>query len=168
MGADKSGRVEELREALFADDDLRREGITLFGAGVDREREVVRLRVAAEDPERARAVIRRRYGDRVDVEVVAASAYLVEDVPWECWMDDAGKRVIVWLLDYTDGSKLRAFHQESDDEVVITLRGPRWQGAHHDIGIVVRKDVQLSRPLGRRRVVDGATGVARPRRPLQV
>jgi hypothetical protein len=166
MGTDESRRLEELRDALFADDDLARQGITLFGAGLDRPRGAVHVRVAAEDAERARAEIRRRHGDRVDVEVVAARAYVVEDVPWECWTDNAGERVTVWLMDYTDGSKLRASHRESDEEVVITVSGPRWQGAHYDNGRVVRKDIKLDRPLAGRRVVDGATGDVRPNRAL--
>ena len=158
--------MEQLRDALVADDDLAREGITLFGAGLDPARAAVRVQVAAQDAERARSVIRRRHGDRVDVEVVASRAYVVEDVPWECWTGDAGQRVTVWLTDCTDGSRLRASYQESDDEVVITVSGPRWQGAYHDIGYVVRKNVELSRPLAGRRVVDGATGAVRPNRAL--
>jgi hypothetical protein len=135
---------------------------------VDRERETIRVQVAAADTEQAREEIRRRYGDRVDVEVVAASAYVVKDVPWECWTDDSDRRVTIWLRDYTDGSELRASHQESHDEVVVTLSGPRWQGAHRGIGLGVRKDVQLGQPLGGRRVIDGATGAERPRRALAI
>jgi hypothetical protein len=168
MGPDKHRRLEELRDALFMDDDLKREGITLFGAGVDRERETIRVQVAAADSERAREEVRRRYGDRVDIQVVAASAYVVKDVPWECWTDDSGTRVTIWALDYTDGAELRASHQESDDDVVVTISGPRWQGAHTCIGFTVRKDVQLSQPVGRRRVIDGATGAERPRRAMEV
>ena len=134
---------------------------------MNRTRGGIRVQIAAEDPERARAEIRRRYGDGVDVEVVAANAYLVEDVPWKCWTDDGGKRVTIWLLDWTDGSELSPSHRESDEEVVITLSGRRWQGAHHDIGFVVRKDVELSRPLAGRRILDGATGHARPNRALR-
>jgi hypothetical protein len=168
MGPDKLRHLEELRDGLYMDDDLKREGITLFGAGVDPERETIRLQVAAADPERAREEIRRRYGDQVEVEVVAASAYVVEDVPWECWTDDSGTRVTIWALDHTEGAELRASHQESHDEVVITLSGPRWQGAHTCIGFTVRKDVQLSQPVGRRRIIDGATGSQRPRRAMEV
>jgi hypothetical protein len=166
VGSDESRHPEELRDALFTDDDLARHGITLFGAGLDRARGGIRVRVAAEDAERACAEIRRRYGDRVDVEVVAARPYVVEDVPWECWTADAGDRVTVWLMDYTDGSKLRASHRESDEAVVITVGGPRWQGAHHDMGHIVRRDITLNRPLAGRRVVDGATGDVRPNRAL--
>jgi hypothetical protein len=168
MDPDKLRRLEELRDALYLDDELKRKGITLFGAGVDGEREAIRVQVAAADAERAREVIRRRHGDRVDVEVVAASAYVVKDVPWECWTDDSGTRVTVWARDYTDGSELRASHQESRDDVVVTLSGPRWQGAHTCIGFTVRKDVQLSQPLGRRRVIDGAIGAERPRRAMEI
>lgn len=120
MGPDEPGRVAELRDALFADDDLERHGITLFGASLNRTRGGIRVQIAAQDAECARAEIRRRYGNRVDVEVVATSAYLVEDVPWECWTDDGGKRVTIWLLDWTDGSDLSPSHRESDEEVVIT------------------------------------------------
>jgi hypothetical protein len=168
MGPDKLRRLEELRDALFVDDDLKREGITLFGAGVDRERETIRVQVAAADGERAREEVRRRYGDRIDVEVVAASAYLVKDLPWECWTEDSDTRVTIWLVDYTDGAELRASHQESHHEVVVTLSGPRWQAAHTCMGFVVRKEVQLSQPVGRRRVIDGATGAERPRRAMEV
>jgi hypothetical protein len=89
-------------------------------------------------------------------------------LPWECWTDDSDTRVTIWLLDYTDGSELRASDQESDHDVVITLSGPRWQGAHEDVGYVVRKDVQLSQPVGARRVIDGATGAEHPRRAMEV
>ena len=166
MGQDEPRRVEKLRDALFADDDLRRHGVTLFGASLNPTHGGIRVQIAAEDAARARAVFRRRYGDFVDGVVVAASAYLVEHVPWECWTDDGGKRVTIWLLDWTDGSELSPSHRESDEEVVITLSGPRWQGTHHDIGFVVRKDVELGRPLAGRRVLDGATGHARPNRAL--
>lgn len=151
-----------MRDALFTDQVLARNGITPFSAGVDEARRTVRVEVAAADSQRARAQIRRRYGDRVDVDVVAASAFVVDDVPWESWTDEGGTRLSVWLVDHTDGAELSASCDEADDAVVVTVGGPRWQGPHHDIRRLVRKGVELERPLGRRRVIDGATGQTRP------
>jgi hypothetical protein len=69
-------------------------------------------------------------------------------------------------LDSTDGTDLRPLVSETEDEVVVTLRGPRWQGASSTMALEVEQRIQLAAPLGARRVVDGATGVRRPQRPL--
>jgi hypothetical protein len=125
------------------------------------------VEVAAADEDKASAVVRERYGDRVEIEVVAPAAWVVEDVAWECWTPGpAADRLSIWLLDHTDGCDLRALLSEPEHAVVVTLRGPRWQGASVAIGIPVEKRIQLAAPLGARHVIDGATGYRRPQRPL--
>jgi hypothetical protein len=146
---------------------LEAHGITIFSTGVDFDREILTVELAAADEDKASALVRERYGDRVHIEVVAPSAFIVEDVAWECWTPGAdADQVSIWLLDMTDGSDLHTTVSESEHEVVVTLRGPRWQGASVAIGITVEKRIQLAAPLGGRDVVDGATGDRRPRRPL--
>ena len=171
------GRPEHLRplndlgERIIHDPYLEAPGITVFSTGVDFDREILTVEVAARDEDKASALVRERYGDRVEIEVVATSAFIVEDVAWECWTPGpAADQLSIWLLDSTDGSDLRTTvsetETETEHEVVVTLRGPRWQGASVAIGITVEKRIQLAAPLGARHVVDGATGVRRPERPL--
>jgi hypothetical protein len=64
---------------------LEAQGVTIFSTGVDFEREILTVEVAAADEDKASALVRERYGDRVEVEVVAPAAWVVEDVAWECW-----------------------------------------------------------------------------------
>ena len=56
---------------------LEAHGITIFSTGVDFDREILTVGVAAADEEEASALVRERYGDRVEVEVVAPSAFNV-------------------------------------------------------------------------------------------
>jgi hypothetical protein len=136
---------------------------------VDFDREILTVEVAAADGDKACALFHERYGDRieVEVEVVAPAAWVVEDVAWECWTPGPGAdQLSIWLLDSTEDSDLRPLVSESEHEVVVTLRGPRWQGASLAMALKVEKPIQLAAPLGARHVVDGATGVKRPHRPL--
>jgi hypothetical protein len=167
------GRPEHLRplndlsERMICDPHLKAHGITIFSTGVDFDREILTVEVAAADEDAASAVVRERYGDRVEIEVVAPSAFVVEDVAWECWTPGpAPDQLSIWLLDSTDGSDLRPLVSETEHAVVVTLRGPRWQGASATMALKVEKRIQLAAPLGARYVVDGATGVRRPQRPL--
>jgi hypothetical protein len=164
MRSRDSRRLEQLMHALFADDVLRHEGITLFTGHVDRSRRCVEIEVAAADAERASGVIRQRHGDRIDVRVVASSPYVHKDLPWDDWAQEGERHLSVWLIDYTDGARLRASCEETDEEAVVTVGEPRWVGPHHEPALLVRKDVRLGRPLAGRRVVDGVSGETRPRR----
>ena len=134
---------------------------------MDFAREILTVEVAAEDEDEASALVRERYGDRVEIEVVAPAAWVVEDVAWECWTPGPGAdQLSIWLLDSTDDSDLRPLVAETEHEVVVTLRGPLWQGARSAMALKIEKRIQLAAPLGTRRVVDGATGHQRPQRPL--
>ena len=94
---------------------------------------------------------------------MALAASVVEDVAWECWTLALGAdQLFIWLLDSTDDSDLRPLVSETEHEVVVTLRGPRWQGASLAMALKAEKRIQLAAPLGARHVVDGATGVRRP------
>jgi hypothetical protein len=168
------GRPEHLRplndlgKKMIREPYLAAQGVTIFSTGVDFEREILTVEVAAADEGKASALVRERYGDRVEVEVVAPAAWVVEDVAWECWTPGPGAdQLSIWLLDSTDDSDLRPLVSESEHEVVVTLRGPRWQGASVAMALKVEKRIQLAAPLGARHVVDGATGVRRPQRPLR-
>ena len=98
---------------------------------------------------------------------MAPAAWVVEDVAWECWTPRPGAdQLSIWLLDSTDDSDLRPLVSETEHEVVVTMRGPRWQGASLAMALKAEKRIQLAAPLGARHVVDGATGVRRPQRPL--
>jgi hypothetical protein len=167
------GRPEHLRplndlgERMLRDPYLEAHGVTVFSTGVDFDREILTIEVAAADEDKASALVRQRYGDRVEIEVVAPSAFIVEDVAWECWTPGPGAdQLSVWLLDSTDGSDLRPLVSETEHEVVVTLRGPRWQGASLAMALKVEKRIQLAAPLGARTVVDGASGQRRPQRRL--
>jgi hypothetical protein len=167
------GRPEHLRplndlsERMIRDASLEAHGITIFSTGVDFDREILTVEVAAADEDKASAVVRELYGDRVEIEVVAPSAFIVEDVAWECWTPGpAADQLSIWLLDSTDGSDLRTTVAETEHEVVITLRGPRWQGACLAMANKVEKRIQLAAALGARHVVDGAAGARRPQRRL--
>jgi hypothetical protein len=152
---------------MIRDAYLEAHGVTIFSTVLDSEREMLIVEVAAADEEEASAVIRKLYGDRVEIEIVAPAAWVVEDVAWECWTPGpAPDQLSIWLLDSTDDSDLRPLVSETEHAVVVTLRGPRWQGASATMALKVEKRIQLAAPLGARHVVDGATGVRRPQRPL--
>lgn len=167
------GRPEHLRplndlgERMVCDPYLEAQGIAVFSTGVDFDREILTVEVAAADEDTASALVRERYGDRVEVEVVARAAWVVEDVAWECWIPGPGAdQLSIWLLDSTDDADLRPSVSVTEHEVVVTLRGPRWQGARSAMALKVEKRIQLAAPLGGRHVVDGATGHRRPQRRL--
>jgi hypothetical protein len=159
--------LKELAERVAQDADLEAFGITVFSSGVDFEREIVEAEVAAPNAAEARDIVRERYGGEVEIDVVAPAAFVVEDISWESWTRGRGESELsVWLLDHTDGSELHCEVSETERDVVITLRGPRWQGAHSTIGIEVEKPVRLTAPLAGRSVIDGSTGHRRPERGL--
>lgn len=159
--------LKELADRLAQDSELKACGITVFSTGVDFDREIVEAEVAAPNAAEARDIVRERYGRRVEIDVVAPSAIIVEAVSWSSWTRGPGEQELsVWLLDYTDGSELRCDVSETEREVVITLRGPRWQGVHSTIGIKVEKPVRLVAPLAGRSVIDGNTSERRPERGL--
>ena len=79
---------------------------------------------------------------------MAPSASVVEDVAWECWTLGLGAdQLFIWLLDSTDDSDLRPLVSETEHEVVVTLRGPRWQGASLAMAPKAEKRIQLAAPL---------------------
>jgi hypothetical protein len=77
---------------MVCDPYLEAHGITVFSTGVDFDREMLTVEVAAADEDKASAVVHARYGDRVEIEVVAPSAFIVEDVAWECWTPGRARR----------------------------------------------------------------------------
>ena len=159
--------LDELGEKMIGDPYLEAGGVTIFSTGVDFDREILTVEVAAADENKASALIRERYGGRVEVEVVAPAAWVLEDVAWECWTPGPGAdRLSIWLVDSTDDPDLRPLVSETEHDVVVTLRGPRWQGPCATMALEVEKRIRLAAPLGARHVVDGATGVTRPQRPL--
>jgi hypothetical protein len=125
--------LNDLGESMVCDPYLEAHGITVFSTGVDFDREMLTVEVAAADEDKACAVVRERYGDRVEIEVVAPSASIVEDVAWECWTPGPGAdQLSIWLLDSTDGSDLRPLVSETEHEVVVTCadrdgRAPAWR-----------------------------------------
>jgi hypothetical protein len=109
--------LNELGEKMIREPYLEAQGVTIFSTGVDFEREILTVEVAAADEEKASALVRERYGDRVEVEVVAPAAWVVEDVAWECWTPGpAADQLSIWLLDSTDGTDLRPLVSETEDE----------------------------------------------------
>ena len=74
------GRPEHLRplndlgEKMIRDPCLKAHGVTIFSTGVDFAREILTVEVAAADEDEASALVRERYGDRVEIEVVAPAA----------------------------------------------------------------------------------------------
>lgn len=148
---------------MWRDEERRREaGITLFLTVHRREGQGTAYVAAAHAPT-AEQVIHARYGADILVDVVAASAYLEQSVPWLSWRAD-GRALTVLVDDITDDSGLSAVIDETDDEVVVTVSGPRWQGLEEGPARSFERTVNLSRPVSRRRVIDGATGLARPSR----
>ena len=148
------GRPEHLRplndlgERMIGEPYLEAQGVTIFSTGVDFEREILTVEVAAADGDKACALVHERCGDRIEVEVVAPAAWVVEDVAWECWTPGPGAdQLSIWLLDSTDGTDLRPLVSETEDEVVVTLRGPRWQGASVAMALEVEKAISWPRRL---------------------
>lgn len=163
------GRPEHLRSLdeagtrMFEDPVLREEGIAVLGTGVDLERELLVVQAATADAGRARALLRERYGERVELCVVAEAEYVVEAFPWASWAEGARPDELqIWLDRPGDGTGIDVRVEETDDEVVITLREPCYQGAVAPVGGDASTTVRLARFLAGRRVVDGSRGCARP------
>jgi hypothetical protein len=152
-------RIEEEAEALEA------LGVTWMGGGTDVTTNRLEVEVLASDAETARRIIEDRYGPAVAVEWLGSDEWMVVPVPWQLWsLDSSALKLTVHYL--TGGG--RRFHRgeatESDTDVTVELFETAFAGAHTANAVVREATVELERPLGARRVIDGATGRTRERR----
>src|SRR5439155_22094988 len=112
-----------------------------------------------------RAMLEQRYGAAVVCEWAGSKDHDVIRVPWQLWAIDTDDRTLTVHLETAADYQLEhAEHTEDDREVRVSVfvRVPVG-GAIRAIGALREARVELSAPLGDRRVVDGATGRARQR-----
>jgi hypothetical protein len=163
-------RYAELRSAHQAiqrdEEELRLLGIRWRSLGIDHRRAVVSVEVVADDAGAARAVLRERYGDRVDMTWLGRHASLVEEVSWGSWWLDAdGRRIVVRYTSGPSREPLGATCDETDDAVRVTVRERVPVGGSEKMSQVTRyAEVELAEPLGDRRVFAGTTTHEPPRR----
>jgi hypothetical protein len=135
-----------------------------MGSGPNPEVNRVEVEVVAEDADTALATLRKRYGNAVAIEWLGGEEFVVEKVPWMLWtLDESGRRLTVHYRTFRAYTLERTEHEEAEREVKVTVfaRAPH---SVKTIGASFEATVELSVPLGGRRVVDGATGRVRERR----
>ena len=145
-------------------DELAAEGVTWMGTSVGGETNRVRVDVAAADAATAEAILARRYGPAVTCNWMGTEDTTVHEEPWQLWTTDESERLLtVHFTTFRDYKLDRAECREDAAGVTVTVfvRRPHTVKA---IGGSFEATVELSAPLGDRRVVDGATGRKRARR----
>jgi hypothetical protein len=161
------GRPERLRplqdelDRLMDDRALVDADVTIFEGSIDMERERLQVEIATSDPARARRVLRDACRWPIEIVVVAPAPYVENDVPWTSWEPGLRDRELFVWAENLESLEPHIILVEDDQSVTIRLRQPRWQGSSPAVYSLTRVSVTLSRPLGGRRVIDGATG--RPR-----
>lgn len=164
--ADVRERLDALHERIWEDEEeLAAAGVKMKGSSVDAECGRVEVEVVAADAETAQSILTQRYGDAVVCEWLGPSEAALEAEPWQAWtLDRTKKKLIVHCLTFKAYEVERAEHMEDEDSVTVLLymRKPvssvKLQAGEH------AATVELSAPLGDRRVFDGATGRERERR----
>jgi hypothetical protein len=150
-------------------DELEALGVKWMGSGVDVEANCVEVEVVASDEESARGILEDRYGAAVTVEWLGTEDWVREMVPWQLWtIDESGRSLTVHYATFRAYQLERAECQEDEHEVAVKVfvRAPH---SVKTIGATFEATVELERPLGDRRVIDGATGRLRERRiPMEV
>ncbi|HEX2085619.1 MAG TPA: hypothetical protein VHF89_08050 [Solirubrobacteraceae bacterium] len=147
--------LEALTERLVEDEDLQ--------VGViqrDDDAAVLRIDVVAPDAGAVRALVRERYGDAVVVDRVVPAPTEAFAESWQAYEAD-GARVTVHYVANATYSFERVEAEEGDDEVRITVFERRPVFLSRLPATRRSATAVLERPLGGRRVVDGATGRAR-------
>lgn len=149
-----------MSDRITADlDELDAAGVYLNSWGVDGKGNVVRVEARAPDEQAARALLAERYGDAVAFTWNGAEESRIEPHPWGAWAVDAsGREIIVHYAANSVGRPLAPIVEETPDEVRITARDLMPNGPVTLVGAVHEATATLAAPLGKRRVVDGATG----------
>jgi hypothetical protein len=162
------GELEGLQERLGDDDDeLSRLGIDQCWSDIDLERNVVEVGIVTKDADHAKDLLRRRYGDALRVEVLGPNLTEPEPSGWdECELHPDGRTLTIHYMTGPSREFERVHVDEGPDEVVITIVEQVPVGGELLAGILRSIDVELKDRLGARRVVDGATGLERPRKQL--
>jgi hypothetical protein len=152
--------MQEALDQAMLDGALDEKGIFIFVGGIDFQQEVIWMEIAADDADRATAVLEEHCGFPVRIEVTASAAWVEQDIPWDSWIGKPDQtRIDVWTW-ASDTKEPVVTVDESAEAVIVTLRELHWQGAHAG-GHPMKVTVELEQPLGPRSVVDGATGERR-------
>jgi hypothetical protein len=152
-------RVEEDEEALAA------AGVNWMGIGIDEVANRVTVEVVAPDAQTARSVLNDRYGPAVECEWLGSTDTDVTKVPWQLWSADADDRRLTVHYNVLAAAEFdRVVLDEDDRQVRVTLFVREPVGTAKAIGAIREASVELSAPVGGRRVIDGTTGRERERR----
>ena len=146
-------------------DELAALGVQWMASGVGAEANRVEVEVVAADAESARRILEGRYGPVIAVEWLGTEAWGLEKVPWQLWaVDRTGRNLTVHYSTLRAYEFERADLTEDEHEVIVDVFERAFQGGHRLIGATREATVELERPLGDRRVIDGTTGRVRERR----
>jgi hypothetical protein len=162
---------DERRELVYRisdeEDELAAEGIKvvqLDGGGHDSEWKV-RAGVVAANSGTALSVMRERYGDAVEVEYLGTEPTRLAPSEWQRYeVDDDGRTLTLHYHANPFVPFERADTIENDDQVTVRIFDREPLGPVKMPATIRPVTVQLERPLGSRRVIDGTTG--RLREPL--
>jgi hypothetical protein len=143
---------------------LARDGVLISSAWPDCDLGLEVAFVAA-DSAQATALLRERYGPELQLRWLGAEWYADEVVPWARYAAGGCERELI--VQYGTNSCFRFGHvavSETPEEVRITVVERAPVGFRTQAGRGRRAVAQLSAPLDRRVVIDGATGEPRPPR----
>jgi hypothetical protein len=151
--------LTEQLDRMFDDlDHLANAGIELLEGGVSEEHNQIQVVFAGADRERGLQLLRTRYGPAVAPEWIGPDTTVVGPVDWQLFTRDDETTL---TLHYLSGGFDRPFERtevsEGDDAVRATVLERFPLGANLAPLTQRSATVTLARPLGRRRVIDGAS-----------
>jgi hypothetical protein len=155
--------LQTLVDRLMQDsEELENLGIHVFVAGVDPKRNLAAIELVAPDGDVATATLRERYGEPLVVEYMGSELTVVEPVAWDSFSIDAGGCIlIVHYLTHPSYDVDRVEHSEDDQTIRVTVFERMSVGPVSAVAVTRTTSVHLQRPVGARRVIDGATGEER-------
>lgn len=158
--------LEALADRIVADDaELQTAGYTFLSVGSAPDVGSVLVDVVGGDDAAAAAFLHSRYGDAVQVEWLGRSRMQPVPLPFGSWTSDATTLRVFYGLDHNgEQFESAALVQETADRVVVALTRLQPVGPTTLIGGFQPRhaDLELSRPVGEREVIDASTGRARP------
>jgi ribosomal protein S28E/S33 len=149
-------QLDQIADRIAREDGLlEREGFTVAVSGADYEVGVVEVELMTRRDDAAE-FFRERYGP-VRVEVIARETHSIVRTPATGFRTEG--RTLIVHYDTGGGAQfVRVDVTEQDDRVEVTVIERRWNGPVTADLLRTAHEVELSRPLDDRAVIDGATG----------
>lgn len=127
------------------------------------DRRTVTVEVYAESRARAETLLRARYGPSIVVSYLGKPTP-TDDIEWQDYEELLPGLVVLRYHTIDPNSVVRTSVAERDEEVVIAVSEARREFLLRPARCRRSTSVQLSAPVGRRRLVDGVTGETRESR----